>query len=252
MDVVTGRYVRADGTRAKRYECVDHRQHARGHSCYCPAQAIDAAVVDAAVINNLTKFLGDVDGWRERLVSDRAAERTRMTGEVERATAALADEERRVQRQSEQWERWLDAGDDTKADAVLEVLERRRADRDRARIRLQAATDAYTTAGATTDEPVDAMLDFYNALRKELAGRVEGAGGNVKRLNACLRDYFERVELRETDGGCIVIRPVLSDEATARIVGNTDTDYLMLSARRPPVRPIATTGAPVTNPRSPS
>lgn len=211
MDCVTDRHVRKDGTRPRRYVCRTHRERPQD----CAVRPIDATVVDTAVAANLTSFLGDVDLWRERVVVDRRAERDRMSREVERATAAVAEEERRVDRLAAEWERWLNEGDDARADAVLDGLTNRRAERDRAQTRLQAAVDARAAVAGGT-EPTDALLDFFNGLRAELTGRVARAEGDVKRLAACMRDYFQRVELTVTEEG-VRIAPVLSAAATERI-----------------------------------
>jgi hypothetical protein len=64
------------------------------------------------------------------------------------------------------------------------------------------------------------LLDFYNGLRAELAGRMEDATGDIRRLNIALREFFESVELRHVDGG-IEMLPVLSEQAFERLLRDT-------------------------------
>src|SRR4051794_18562983 len=101
--------------------CRAHRERPQD----CAAKPIDPALVDQAVIDNLGRFLGDVARWKDRLTQGHAAERARLESEVERADIALAEEVRRVGLLTNEWERWLTAGDPQRADAVLEALARR-------------------------------------------------------------------------------------------------------------------------------
>ena len=67
MDAVTGRYARKDGTRPRRYYCRQHRERPQA----CSAYPIDAALVDRAFVANLDSFLGDVQGWHDKLIASR-------------------------------------------------------------------------------------------------------------------------------------------------------------------------------------
>jgi hypothetical protein len=100
---------------------------------------MDAATIDKTVLDNLTAFLGDVERWRDRPTHDRDDERPRLEAEVDRATDALADDERKVERFTAQWERLVVEHDDEKANIAMESLERARAERDRAMTRLAAS-----------------------------------------------------------------------------------------------------------------
>jgi len=214
MDTVTVRYRRKDGTRKCTYVCRVHRERPQD----CAAKPIDATAVDGPVIENLATFLGDVALWRDRLVQGREAERSKLGGEVQRAADALADETRRLATRTAEWERQLDAGDPARADVALGAVLRCRTDHEKAERRHAAARDALAAVlGEATTEPTDALLDFYGALQGALAGRVADARGDVKRLNAAMRDYFEAVELRAVATG-VEVRPLLSAQASARIL----------------------------------
>jgi DNA invertase Pin-like site-specific DNA recombinase len=215
MDVVTSRYRRKDSSRQRTYTCRAHRERPQD----CAARPVDATVVDRAFVANLTSFLGDVEAWRDRLAGDRDAESARMAREVERAQADAADHARKAERLAAKYTELLDAGDDAGAAAVLDMVKARRADLERAERRLAAATDALRDI--PSGEPVDALLDFFAGLRDELAGRVQGAGGDVRRLNATVRDFFDRVELTHVDDG-VRILPVLGSAAAERILSDPD------------------------------
>jgi hypothetical protein len=212
MDVVTVRYVRKDGTRAKRYVCRVHRERPQD----CSAAVIDAELVDLAFTDNLTSFLGDVAGWRDRLVQGREAERAKLRGEVGRASQDFASLERAVERIGAAYAGHVERGETEDADAVREVLKGKRFERNRAELRLQAAETALADV-AGDDEPIDPLLDFYGGLQAELSGRVQSARGDVARLNAATREFFAEVRLTSTDEGVEVL-PVLSVAAVERIL----------------------------------
>jgi hypothetical protein len=60
--------------------------------------------------------------------------------------------------------------------------------------RLTAAQDAL--ASIPTDAPVDAMLDFANALRAAIKGRLDDTG-SMAEINEALRDLFTHFTVRE-------------------------------------------------------
>jgi hypothetical protein len=205
MDCSTGHHVRADASRARRYRCRASRERPQD----CGAPAVDAEVVDRAVAENLTSFLGDLSLCRDRLTRNREAERVRLAGEVERAERALVAGEAMIDRLTAEWERWLGADAADRADIALAAITRREGELERAERLLRAALDAYALAQDDEGEPTDALLDFYAGLREALSGRVSDADGDVHRLNAAMRDMFDRVELRHVPGG-VAVRPFLS------------------------------------------
>ena len=212
VDCVTVRTPKKDGTRSRRYYCRAHRERPQD----CSALPVDAQLVDRAVAANLTSFLGDVSLWRDRLTQGREAERAKLRGEVERARSDLVRLERAVERIGAAYAEHVERGETEDANAVREVLVGKRAERDRAELRLQAAETALADV-AGDDEPIDPLLDFYSGLREALSGRVADADGDVRRLNAAMRDYFQRVELRQVPEGVAVV-PVLSASGIERVV----------------------------------
>jgi DNA invertase Pin-like site-specific DNA recombinase len=215
MDVVTCRYERKDGSRAKRYVCRIHRTRPQD----CSVLPLDATVVDAAFVDNLSNFLGDVEAWRERLTAGRAAEVKRLAGEVERAERDVATVERRLEKQRRRYAAALDAGDDNRAAAIEEAMAEGRTEREHAQRREEAASRALRDTPDNSD--VDPLLDFFAGLKAELAGRVDGARGDLKKLNIVCQEYFDRVELTQEAEG-VRIQAVLSEAACERIFNEAE------------------------------
>lgn len=214
MDAVTVRTAKKDGTRSRRYVCRTHRERPQG----CGAQPIDAEVVDGAVVENLHALLGDVDHLREQLSAGQQAERDRLEREVARAREDMALAEGAVGRMQTRYAAAEAAGDRDTADALLDALKAVRVERAQAQRRMDAALDALSAAD---EEPDDSEAAFAARLREELAGRLRHASGDVKRLNATLVDFMERVELT-AEGHQVRIVPVLSDQAATRILRDVE------------------------------
>jgi len=219
MDVVTGRGVkgeREDGSRPRRYVCTAHgRDKPKGHSEYCSAGPIDAVAVDTHFAAHLDSFLGDIEGWRGQLADTRDTERARLEREAASARHDVEEGERVEQTLMAKFDACTAAGEDDRADAVLSALVMRRGLRKAAQTRLTATTDAL--AGLAEEVPVDPLLDFYNRLSKELAGRTDAATGDARRTNLVLQDFFSAVKLTATPEG-IRMLPVLSVTAVERIL----------------------------------
>lgn len=83
----------------------------------------------------------------------------------------------------------------------------------------QGAGVGQSRAGERRAPPEDTDdAAFYEQLHAALGGRLDGARGDIKRLNATLADFLERVELTATPDGGVRILPVLSETAAARIL----------------------------------
>jgi DNA invertase Pin-like site-specific DNA recombinase len=219
---VTGRgkkNQRKDGTWPKRYVCRAHREHPSTHSDYCPAKPIDAAVVDLHFVAHLDRFLGDVTVWRDQLAGSRVTEIERLEGEAQRARQDAAESERVAAKMQARYDAALAADDDATADAVLAALVARRAEHQRAGIRLAAALDALESVAE--DAPVDPLLDFYNRLSAELTGRLAHSHGDLKRTNALLRECFQSVTLTAEQNGTRM-SPMLSNAAFERVAEHVE------------------------------
>lgn len=213
MDCVTARHVNKDGTRSRRYVCRVHRERPRD----CSAKPIDAGVVDRAFISNLDGFLGDVEGWHDKLIANQAGEHERMAAEVARAEDDLATADRVLAAAQARYSKALANDDQGRADGIEDFVTGQRAERERIERRLEAAQQALE---ATSDEPsIDPLLDFYGALRRALSERTSTARDDLKRLNLVVCDYFASVELTtQTEG--VRVQPHLSRAAVERIVAD--------------------------------
>ncbi len=206
MRAVTDRKVRRDGTRLRSYICTAHITHHRDSAEWCRALPFDAAGVDRIVIGGIDTLLLDADNLREQLSAGRTADIERL-GEVAasaREDAAKAD--RVVLKAQERYERALQEDDDEAADIALTAVRNQREEAERARARLNAALDALNVEPEADDG--DVLARIWHAL----SGQVADAQGDIRKLNAALREWFDRFELHGGRDGYRVV-PVLSTRA---------------------------------------
>jgi hypothetical protein len=213
LDCVTDRHERKDGSRARRYVCRTHRERPQD----CSVKPFDAALIDPAIVDNLDRMLGDVDDMRSEIAGARRLQREKLQREAERAREDMVKSDRIAAAAKRKLDEALAAGHEERADAYADALAERKAERKRAEDRLNAALDAAVEPDGEVDES-----SFYGALRAELAGRMDGAREDVRRLNEALRDFLAFVELTPMDDGKTLVRPVLSDEAALRILRDTE------------------------------
>lgn len=221
MDAVTSRNYRADGSRAKRYTCRTHRE--RPHDC--AAKPIDASLVDHCFLSNLTTFLGDVQGWHDKLLSSKAAERVRLLEEADRAVTAHETAVSTLGKMEIRYAKALAADDQGRAEAIEGAMNTQRAEVSRSELRLRATHDALEAMDET--QGFDDLLDFFNRLRTALTERTNQAADDIKRVNLVVRDFFARVMLTAKPDG-ILVEPHLSRAAVARIVAGYEHGPLSL------------------------
>jgi site-specific DNA recombinase len=212
MYAVTSSYRRKDGSRARSYVCPAY--HASTGTC--DAKPIDAEAVDAAVIAGLDSLLVDFESWRQRIEDSHAADRSHLAGEVARAVKARDQQAVKAEKVEAKWSEYVTAGDDGKADLVLPMVEKERQALVEADRRLTAAQDAL--ASIPTETSADAMLDFANALRESVRGRVDPTG-TMAEVNEALRELFVSFWLFETPGdgpfAGVAVVPYLRDGVIA-------------------------------------
>jgi Recombinase/Recombinase zinc beta ribbon domain len=228
----TSPHRRRDGTRQRQYRCRAY--HAADGTCDMRA---DAEAVDGAVMDNLHHLLPDFDRWAAGLRDRHDAERRRLAEQVDVARADR-DHARAIFERAQA--RWLTLDE---ADAAMLLPAVRRAERDAADAdtRLRATEDALASVPA--DVPTDALLDFANALRDAIAGKVEG-GRRVAEVNAALTEVFDafivyRHHDRAPDGllprSGIVVEPSIRPEVAVTLL---DLDAVG-DGELPPVRPVS-------------
>jgi DNA invertase Pin-like site-specific DNA recombinase len=209
IDTVTGRHVRKDGTRPRRYVCRTHRERPED----CAAKPIDAALVDPSVVENVPSILGNVDGIRASVAAARNAERTRLKADAGEAQDEIEGLDAGMERMRRRITDLYAANEQDKAEGVEDALAEARTRRRAAEARRDAGLDALN---AVQDAPQVDEDAFWIRLRDELAARIDGARGDTKRLNIALGDFLEAVELTAVEGG-IRVRPTLSEQAAWRI-----------------------------------
>jgi site-specific DNA recombinase len=185
MRPITSTYRRKDGSRRRNYVC----RHVKDGTGLCDAPPLDAELIDIHVINELHRYLGDFEAWRDQLISGYSNERERIQREIDAAQAALAEQEACVERTYG----YLDlAADEAEAKVAMRAAANAEEECERRRLRLEAAEAALKEV--PNDAPTDAMLDFYNELSAAVRGRLEGAS-TIARVNDALRDIFKRFVL---------------------------------------------------------
>jgi hypothetical protein len=210
MRAETSRRGLADGTRRRRYTCSAHRAYHPKSVEWCAATPVDAETADKLVFSGIDNLLTNADTLREQLSAGRTAEIERIGRIAETARQEVATAERVARKAQERYERALEDDDDDAADINLAAVRRKREDASRANDRLNAALDAINTAPAHDDQ--DVLARVWEAL----GGQVADAEGDIRKLNAALREWFDTFELRHTSGALEVV-PVLSRSALARI-----------------------------------
>lgn len=212
---VETRRTRANGPSSRRYVCQSHREHHRDSAEWCPAPPVDAVEVDRIVLAGIDSLLADADSLRGQLLAGRRAEHARLGQVAEQARADAVKAQRTVERAEARYADAL-ADDEDQGEVLLAVAGRKRREARQATERADAALDALSLA---IDEPegeqADAVLD---RVWQALSGRVQDAEGDVRKLNAALREWFVSFTIDRVDPerGTLCVGPILSDEAVAR------------------------------------
>jgi hypothetical protein len=215
MRTETSRSVRKDGTRGRVYVCQAHRNHHSDSAEWCPARPVDATIADRIVLDGIDGLLGDADTLRERLSAGRTAETERMGKVAGSARAEAAKADRVAEKAQRRYERALAEDDDEAAEIALAAVRRKRTEAAAARTRLDAALDAMSA------EPEREHADVLERVWEALSGRIEDAHGDVRKLNAALREMFEVLRLEHVEVG-LRITPVLSADAILRVARQDD------------------------------
>jgi hypothetical protein len=178
---------KSDGGRRREYRCINYH---RGTGL-CDASPIDAVLVDSAIASGLRELLVDFEGWRQRIEERHDAERAGLARQAEVAERELGAQRHKTNACEAKWAEYL-ATDEHKADVVLPIVEKERANLGRAEKRAQAARDAL--ASVPTEAPMDSMLDFMNDLQKAI-NRCLDDSRSLGEINLALRDLFASFKL---------------------------------------------------------
>jgi hypothetical protein len=148
----------------------------------CNAKPVRAEVAEQHVLQHLHWFVGSVEECIGEKVQERSDEQRRREDMRDRERAALDDLDRSREKHLAKYRELVD-NDSPVAHLALEEVER--IDRD-LEAKRQAIAEAEAVTGEWTGAPdIDAALDYYNAIRGVIDGKVRAAKG-VPELNASL------------------------------------------------------------------
>jgi hypothetical protein len=219
MRVETGKG-KLDGTRTRRYTCQTHRDHHRDSAEWCSAAPIDAVAVDRIVLLGVDSLLANADSLRGQLLAGRRAEHDRLGQEAQQARGEAVAAERAAERAEARYADALDAEDDDACEVALSAATRKRREVRQATERADAALDALSAAA---DEPEGEQADAVLArVWEALSGRVQDAEGDVRKLNAALREWFAAFTVHEPVAGTLWVGPILSAESVAQVLRDPD------------------------------
>lgn len=220
MRVETYRGKRNDGRAARRYVCQNHRDHHRDSREWCPVAPFDAVVVDRIVLGGIDSLLSDADSLRGQLLAGRRAEQERL-GEVARqAREDAVTAERAAERAEARYADALADEDEDECEVLLAAATRKRRDARQATARADAALDALSAAREQPEE--EQAADVLDRVWEALSGRVRDADGDLRKLNAALREWFDGFALDRPYDDVVWVGPMLSDDAVARVLRDPD------------------------------
>jgi DNA invertase Pin-like site-specific DNA recombinase len=220
MRVETYRGTRRDGTRTRRYVCQSHRDHHRDSVEWCSEPPIDAVEADRIVLSGIDTLLADADSLRGQLLAGRRAEQERYGQIAQQAREDAVAAERAADRAEARYADALAADDEDACEVLLSAAAGKRREARQAMERADAALDALSSAAEEPEgEQADAVL---SRVWEALSGRVADADGDVRKLNAALREWFEAFTLHRPVEGVLWVGPILSADAVARVLRDPD------------------------------
>jgi hypothetical protein len=193
---------RKDGVRSRSYSCIRHNYS----QFFCDAPRLDAAMVDAVFVSNLTRFLPQL---HDDPGLDPHASPAADLDQLARTAPVVVALKRQIHEA-------LAHNDDVTAERLLDDLIDYRQ-------QLQLSHHGGKDAGLQAGDPLDLVPDDgLEAMRRwsedALAGRLRDPVRETERLNRLLRSWFTRVEITR-DLGTLTItaqpRPAPDDEHPA-------------------------------------
>jgi hypothetical protein len=175
----------------------------------CDSQWIPAEMAETRILEHLTLFVGNVQGWIEEQLESRSDGLTTLQKALDEEQAKLADlDALREQRMAE----LIDVGI---TDVGLEVIER--IDQQRRNIGSDISDAEAQLAEWTASLSGDLVLDWYSGVVDVIQGRVAKAQG-IAEINAALHDSLVGVWLAYdgiTLSADIRLRPTGDDDIDA-------------------------------------
>jgi DNA invertase Pin-like site-specific DNA recombinase len=211
----SGTRPRNDGSRRRLYVCKNHRYHHRDSPGWCPARPWEASAVDAAILTSIEVLLGDATRLREQLETGQRAEREKLERIAAEAAEAVQAAERAAELATQEF---ADAEDADERALLKDAAMVKRAEAKKERTRADAALDALNAEQPEPDTE-GAMVAMWTRLQEQITA----AGGDVKVLNAALRESFAKFELHP-DGRLV---PTISPDAAARFARDSEVNLRM-------------------------
>ena len=201
-------------SKARRYLCRAHRDHHRDSAEWCPALPYDAIEADRIVLAGIDRLLSDADALGDQLLAGRRAETENLTRTAQSARDDATAAERVAEKAEQRWAKALEDDDEAAAEIALATAKRKRIEATNANTRLAATLDAISNVAAEEPDAGHVMAKIWAGLN----GRVAEAKGDIRKLNAALREHFQRMELHRAASGELSVVPVLSADAVVRIL----------------------------------
>jgi DNA invertase Pin-like site-specific DNA recombinase len=217
---MSGTRPRKDGTRRRLYVCNSHRYHHKDSPDWCPAMPWDATEVDAEALSGVEGLLNDSGTLLAQLEGGQRAERDKLARTAAEASEAATAAERAAERATTEF---AGAEDEDERALLKDAARVKRAEAKRERSRADAALDALASDDSTPDPTAAA-----NTLRERIAEA--SSSGDVKVLNAALREHFEAFALSRLPDGRNVIAPALREEHMDWLLLEPTHDGVVLDA----------------------
>jgi hypothetical protein len=160
--------------------------------------------VDSTVLENLDVLLHDASALRDQMLAGQRDEQANLARITESARAEAEAADRAAARADAAYADALSTDDPEAAAIAMNAAKLKRAEAQGARTRLDAALDSLASIGDERPEDEQVMRRLWEAL----SSGMDDANGDLKLLNAVLRETFEHFTLTpERDG--LTITPVL-------------------------------------------
>lgn len=176
--------------RAETYKCIGRRDHGPE---FCRQPSVRRTLIDEALLGELTSRYFDLDGARDRLREQQAAELPIAQAAVVDAEREVAAAEARIARVDRGWQDGVLS--DAKYQRQGAALEDELAGAKEAVEQARGRVEQITEAGTATDAE-EALLPQLADLKALVSGTVDHAR-DVESLRTVIRTLFERIILRE-------------------------------------------------------
>jgi len=178
----------------------------------CRRRAFHFPFLKRLSLAGLGDLLSDASHLRDAVRAGRRNDRERHEHHVAEARAA-------AKKATEAAERALlkiAEASDEESEIYMDLVKLKRREAEAATARMDACLDALSESA--DDEDPDLMGSLWDALHGPLTALSDA--DDLRMLNATLREYFARFELRREAGGRVGVKPVLSFDGIGQLMAN--------------------------------